>query len=211
MEGPPRMRALCCIWPMKKNDSGLILDTTACAAAYGEHGDSQGKLEGDPAAAASSRGGLPDASSSNGGLGNFIFVTVDRSNNTTAHRSQQAVLSNRSGPALPLCLGSDASRRPRAPLLLLIFRRATVCLPDPETDVVPVIDYVTDDTTDDPAFAAEQSGKHPALLNIPISPIHFSLMLALEIAAATTLPILTHSLILYHDIVTYLFILNCLV
>ncbi|XP_044436543.1 uncharacterized protein [Triticum aestivum] len=181
MEGPPRMRALCCIWPMKKNDSGLILDTTACAAAYGEHGitqDSQGKLEGDPAAAASSRGGLPDASSSNGGLGNFIFVTVDRSNNTTAHRSQQAVLSNRS---------------------------------DPETDVVPVIDYVTDDTTDDPAFAAEQSGKHPALLNIPISPIHFSLMLALEIAAATTLPILTHSLILYHDIVTYLFILNCLV
>ncbi|XP_044436544.1 uncharacterized protein [Triticum aestivum] len=127
MEGPPRMRALCCIWPMKKNDSGLILDTTACAAAYGEHGitqDSQGKLEGDPAAAASSRGGLPDASSSNGGLGNFIFVTVDRSNNTTAHRSQQAVLSNRS---------------------------------DPETDVVPVIDYVTDDTTDDPAFAAEQS------------------------------------------------------
>jgi hypothetical protein len=45
-----------------------------------------------------------------------------------------------------------------------------------ETNAAPEID----DTTNDPAFAAEQPGKHPPL-SIPISPILFSLVLALEL------------------------------
>ena len=47
---------------------------------------------------------------------------------------------------------------------------------DPETDDAAVIDYVTDD----PSFLSEQPGKQ-APLSIPISPISFPLMLALEL------------------------------
>jgi hypothetical protein len=43
---------------------------------------------------------------------------------------------------------------------------------DPGTDIVPETDAAPeiDAPTDDPAFAAEQPGKHP-LLNMPISPM----------------------------------------
>ena len=47
---------------------------------------------------------------------------------------------------------------------------------DPETDDAAVIDYVTDD----PSFLSEQPGKQTPL-SIPISPISFPLMLALEL------------------------------
>jgi hypothetical protein len=43
-------------------------------------------------------------------------------------------------------------------------------------------------TVEDPFLSAKQPGKQPPL-NMPISPILFSLLLALEIAAATALPI----------------------
>ena len=46
---------------------------------------------------------------------------------------------------------------------------------DPETDVAPVIDYVDDDPS-----LPEQPGKQTPL-SIPISPISFPLMLALEL------------------------------
>ena len=45
---------------------------------------------------------------------------------------------------------------------------------DPETDVAPVIDYVDDDPS-----LPEQPGKQTPL-SIPISPISFALMLALD-------------------------------
>ena len=48
-------------------------------------------------------------------------------------------------------------------------------LVDPETDVAPVIDYVDDDPS-----LPEQPGKQTPL-SIPISPISFPLMLALEL------------------------------
>ena len=47
---------------------------------------------------------------------------------------------------------------------------------DPETDAATVIDYVTDD----PSFLSEQPGKQTPL-SIPVSPISFPLMLALEL------------------------------
>ena len=50
----------------------------------------------------------------------------------------------------------------------------------PEADAAPEYDYVPDDTVDDLALATELPGKHP-FLSIPISPILFSLMLALEL------------------------------
>ena len=46
---------------------------------------------------------------------------------------------------------------------------------DPETDVAPVIDYVDDD----PSLPELPGKKNP--LSIPISPISFPLMLALEL------------------------------
>ena len=46
----------------------------------------------------------------------------------------------------------------------------------PETDAT----QESDDTTDNLSFLPKQTGKHP-LLSIPISPILFSLMLALEL------------------------------
>ena len=61
-----------------------------------------------------------------------------------------------------------------------------------EADAAPEYDYTVDDQT----LAAELARKHPPPLNIPISPILFSLMLALGIATATALHILMHSLIL---------------
>jgi hypothetical protein len=51
---------------------------------------------------------------------------------------------------------------------------------DPEIDAAPETDY----TADDPAFATEQPGKHPPFEHADIA-YSFSLMLALEIAAAT--------------------------
>ena len=48
---------------------------------------------------------------------------------------------------------------------------------DPETDAAPVIDYVDDDTS---SFSTELPGKQTPL-GIPISPISFPLMLALEL------------------------------
>ena len=59
----------------------------------------------------------------------------------------------------------------------------------PETDAAPVIGY----TPDDQAFTAELPGKQPPL-NMPISPILFSLMLALELLLLSGIPILMHSL-----------------
>jgi hypothetical protein len=55
----------------------------------------------------------------------------------------------------------------------------------PETDDTPVIGY----TPDDPSLVAELPGKQPPPLNMPISPTLFSLLLALEYAAATAYPI----------------------
>ena len=46
---------------------------------------------------------------------------------------------------------------------------------DPETDAAPVIDYVDDD----PPCHSNQASKPP--LSIPISPISFPFMLALEL------------------------------
>jgi hypothetical protein len=54
---------------------------------------------------------------------------------------------------------------------------------DPATDAVPETNAAQepDDTVDDLAFAAEQPGKHPPPLSMPISPIVLSLVLALEL------------------------------
>jgi hypothetical protein len=59
----------------------------------------------------------------------------------------------------------------------------------PETVVAPEVDYATDDQT----LAVELPGKHP-ILSIPLSPTLLSLMLALEVAAATAVLYLLHSL-----------------
>ena len=65
---------------------------------------------------------------------------------------------------------------------------------DPETPIDQGYDYVVDD----PSFSAELPGKQPSLI-IPISPIPFSLIHALDVAVVTILslaPILMHSLLL---------------
>ena len=49
-----------------------------------------------------------------------------------------------------------------------------------EADAAPEYDYVPDDSVDNQPLAPELAGKHP-ILSIPISPILFSLMLALEL------------------------------
>ena len=61
---------------------------------------------------------------------------------------------------------------------------------DPDTDVVPKADAASeiDYTVDDPSLAAELPGKHPPFEPTDIA-YSFSLMLALEIAAATVYPI----------------------
>ena len=64
---------------------------------------------------------------------------------------------------------------------------------DPDTDAASVIDYVIDD----PSFSAELPGKQNPL-DHQISPIPFSLMLALELSPSTVpiAPNPMHSLIL---------------
>ena len=60
--------------------------------------------------------------------------------------------------------------------LLCIYCSVPLCSPvDPETDDAAVIDYVTDDPS-----LSEQPGKQTPL-SIPISPISFPRMLALEL------------------------------
>ena len=61
---------------------------------------------------------------------------------------------------------------------------------DADVDVVPEVDAAQepDDAADDLALAVEQTGKHPHFDNSDIA-YSFSLMLALEIAAATVYPI----------------------
>jgi hypothetical protein len=66
---------------------------------------------------------------------------------------------------------------------------------EPDTDVAPETDAarVIGFTPDDQTLAAELPGKQPPL-NMPISPILFSLMLALELLLLSGIPILMHSL-----------------
>ena len=80
---------------------------------------------------------------------------------------------------------------------------------DPETDAVPVIDYVADDPS---SFSAVLPGKQNPL-DHKISPIPFSLMLALELPLLLfpIAPILMHSLMLSPAIDTSPAILLCLV